>query len=183
MNRLILAGLCLLCSTFSLANPASDLRDKAMNPKLTVPERVKAIKALYPDMLVNGEIPRRRICIWDIGGRSGPIFAAAQDQKPKMLEYGIEVDMEAYTSESILSEDFKAGKCDAALMTGLKARTFNKFSGTIDAVGALPSLKHVKVLLRGSAILKWRNIWSMATTPYWGYHPLVQLTFLLTTKK
>jgi hypothetical protein len=148
MNRLILAGLCLLCSTFSLANPASDLRDKAMNPKLTVPERVKAIKALYPDMLVNGEIPRRRICIWDIGGRSGPIFAAAQDQMPKMLEYGIEVDMEAYTSESILSEDFKAGKCDAALMTGLKARTFNKFSGTIDAVGALPSLSHVKVLLR-----------------------------------
>lgn len=123
------------------------LKKQAMNQTLTLEQRVSAIKQLYPEQWED-EQAKRRICIWDLAGRSGPIFSAAQDQKTDLLSMGIEVEMEAYTSESILAEDLKAGLCDAALMTGMKARTFNKFSGTIDSVGALPSLKHMKLLLK-----------------------------------
>jgi len=123
------------------------LKKQAMNQTLTLEQRISAIKQLYPEQLIDGQA-KRRICIWDLAGRSGPIFSAAQDQKTDLLSMGIEVEMEAYTSESILAEDLKAGICDAALMTGMKARTFNKFSGTIDSVGALPSLKHMKLLLK-----------------------------------
>jgi len=125
-----------------------DLRSIAMNPKLERSQRIAAIKQLHPDMWQGGELIKRRICIWDIGGKSGPIFAAAQDQKTELMNLGIEVDMEAYTSESIMAEELKAGRCDAAFMTGMKARTFNKFSGTIDSVGALPTINHMKLLLR-----------------------------------
>lgn len=124
-----------------------ELRQLAMNPKLALEQRIEAMKKLYPEQWKGGSLAKRRICIWDIGGRSGPIFTAAQDQKTELMTLGIEVDMEAYTSESILAEELKAGRCDAAFMTGVKARTFNKFSGTIDSVGALPSIKHMKLLL------------------------------------
>lgn len=125
-----------------------DLRKVAMNPKLELQQRIGAIKKLYPEQWANAELMKRRICIWDLAGRSGPIFSAAQDQKTELMGLGIQVDMEAYTSESILAEDLKAGLCDAAFMTGMKAREFNKFSGTIDSVGALPSIKHMKLLLK-----------------------------------
>lgn len=124
------------------------LSAKAMNPKLGQEQRIAAIKRLYPEHWQEGQLLQRRICIWDVAGRSGPIFSAAQDQKMELLKLGIDVDMEAYTSESILAEELKAGRCDAAFMTGMKARTFNKFSGTIDSVGALPSIKHMKLLLK-----------------------------------
>ena len=132
----------------TLALDQQALQKRAMNQKLTLPQRIAAIKQLYPEQWQNPEQSKRRICIWDIAGRSGPIFTAAQDQKTELLSMGIEVEMEAYTSESILTEELKAGRCDAALMTGMKARTFNKFSGTIDSVGALPSIKHMKLLLK-----------------------------------
>lgn len=143
----VIAGV-LSCMANAVVPNDKSLKDIAMNPKLDLEQRISAIKQLYPQETLNSEENKRRICIWDIAGRSGPIFSAAQDQKTELMALGIEVDMEAYTSESILAEDLKAGLCDAALMTGMKARTFNKFSGTIDSVGALPSVKHMKLLLK-----------------------------------
>ncbi|MBL4796704.1 MAG: hypothetical protein JKY50_04785 [Oleispira sp.] len=140
--------LSILSVSISATETKQDLHNTAMNPKLTTEQRVAAIRKLYPTLWANNSQLKRRICIWDLGGRSGPIFAAAQDQKTELMSLGIEVDMEAYTSESIMAEELKAGRCDAAFMTGMKARTFNKFSGTIDSVGALPTLKHMKVLLK-----------------------------------
>ena len=124
------------------------LQQNAMDQKLSLEQRISAIKQLYPEQWGDSTQVKRRICIWDIAGRSGPIFMAAQDQKAELMQMGVQVEMEAYTSESILTEELKAGRCDAALMTGLKARTFNKFSGTIDSVGAMPSTKHFKILLK-----------------------------------
>jgi len=148
----VFLGTVLLLAFFTTSAKESDaqqaLRDTAMNTALDLPQRIEAIKQLYPQHWKNNELLKRRICIWDLAGRSGPIFAAAQDQKTELMTMGIEVDMEAYTSESILAQELKAGRCDAAFMTGMKARTFNKFSGTIDSVGALPTIKHMKLLLR-----------------------------------
>ncbi len=42
----------------------------------------------------------------------------------------------------------KNGHCDAALMSGFRARQFNRFTGTIDAIGAIPDLDHMDILLR-----------------------------------
>lgn len=101
---------------------AQKLRATAYDQSLSIPERVEAIRRLagYPD----GEMIKRTICIWDIAGRSGPIYAAAQDQRSQIMQYGVEVDMVPYTSETVLAEDLKSGRCDAGLMTGLRARLF-----------------------------------------------------------
>lgn len=143
----------LLCSGQLLAAPSQDvareqLRQQAMNPKLSQQQRITAIKQLHTDMLVDGQIPRRKICVWDILGRNGPIYSAAKDQQARLLELGVMLDIDAYTSESVLAEDLKAGQCDAALFTGIRARIFNKFTGTIDAIGAIPSSEHMNLLMK-----------------------------------
>ena len=147
----VISSLLLVLSLFSsqvLALDKAALKAKAMNPATPRMERIDAIKTLYSDQLVNGQIPERKICVWDIVGRSGPIFAAAVDQQAQMLEMGVRVKLDAYTNEGVLADDLQAGHCDAALFTGLRARSFNKFAGTIDAIGAIPSNQHMSLLMR-----------------------------------
>mgnify|MGYP000240451734 CR=1 FL=1 len=38
-----------------------------------------------------------------------------------------------------IEKDFKAGVCDAFYMTSMRARAYNKFAGSIDALGGVPS--------------------------------------------
>jgi len=125
---------------------AEQLRATAYDQSLSIPERVAAIRKLagYPD----GEMVKRKVCIWDIAGRSGPIFSAAQDQRSQIMEYGVDVELIPYTSESIMAEDLKSQRCDAALMTGLRARLFHRYSGTIDSVGGVPDEEHMRVLMQ-----------------------------------
>jgi solute-binding AdeT-like protein len=125
---------------------AKDLRATAYDQSLSIDERITAIRRIagYP----SGEPIKRTVCIWDIVGRSGPVFTAAQDQKVRMLQYGVDVTMVPYTSESIVVDDLKAGICDAALISGLRARLFNRFTGTVDSVGGLPSAAHMRIMLQ-----------------------------------
>lgn len=98
------------------------------------------------------EMLKRHICLWDLSGRSGPVYNAATNLRLDLLRYKIDVSLESYTNEGVLVASLKNGHCDAALMSGFRARNFNKFTGTIDALGALPTLEHMDVLLRTIAL-------------------------------
>lgn len=50
-----------------------------------------------------------------------------------------EVKFQLYTDERVVAEDFIAGECDGAAMSNMRARRFNPFIGSLDAIGALPS--------------------------------------------
>lgn len=159
--------LALMPFSFVFANTGSsrdDLHAQAMNPELTQQQRIAAIKSLYSDMLVNGEIPDRKICVWDVLGRSGPIYATALDQQARLLELGVKIQIEAYTNEGVLADDLQAGQCDAALFTGIRARLFNRFTGTIDAIGAIPSGEHMKLLMQ--VLVNAKNAPRMEEGPY-----------------
>lgn len=128
---------------------ADKLRAIAFDQDRSLDERIQAMQKVAG--YKPGEPVKRRICIWDIAGRAGPIFKAAEDQRSRVLKYGVDLEMVPYTSESVVVEDLKAGICDAALISGLRARLFNQYTGTIDAIGALPSDDHMKLLLRAMA--------------------------------
>jgi hypothetical protein len=57
------------------------------------------------------------------------------------------VTLKAYTDEGVAAEDFKAGQCEGVVLTTLRARQFNKFMGTVDAVGGVPSYAHMRSLM------------------------------------
>ena len=125
------------------------LADIFYSRDMPVRVRLGAIAKLVGiDQMPPGTALNRKICIWDIAGRNGPVFQAAMEQRAMALEYGIDLEMIPFTNETILVEELKAGRCDAGLMSGMRARLFNSYTGTIDAIGAIPDNKHMRTLLQ-----------------------------------
>ncbi len=54
-----------------------------------------------------------------------------------------DVKLRVYIDERVLAEDFKANRCDGAGMSNMRARQFNKFAGSLDAIGAMLSYRQL----------------------------------------
>lgn len=118
----------------------------AYDDSRSLDERGQAIRQLI-GLKKPGDMLVRRICIWDPIGKAGPIFQAALDQKARTQTFGIDLELIPYTDEKIATIDLKAGQCDAALISGLRARTLNKFTGTIDSIGGIRTDQEMHTLL------------------------------------
>lgn len=84
---------------------------------------------------------KQTFCVFDLVGTSGDAYALMKDYALAARQWGGDIDLKAYTDERVLAEDFKAGRCDGASLTGMRGRQFNHFTGSIDAIGGLPNLK------------------------------------------
>ncbi|HEX6591101.1 MAG TPA: putative solute-binding protein, partial [Moraxellaceae bacterium] len=77
----------------------------------------------------------------------GDVFNMMKDYKLAAARWGANIELKPYTDERIASEDFKAGQCDAVIMTGLRGRQFNGFTGSLDSLGGIPTYKHLQKVL------------------------------------
>ena len=89
----------------------------------------------------------KKMCVFDLLGANGPVFTQMKDYKTAALAWGVALALKPYTSERVAAEDFKSGLCDVVSFTGIRARQFNAFTGTLDAIGAIPSYEHLKSVL------------------------------------
>lgn len=96
-------------------------------------------------------LPQRTLCVFDVAGSHGDIFSRMKDYQIAALDWGVELKLKAYTEEKVAAEDFKAEQCDAVTLTGLRARAFNKFTGTINAFGAIPTYEHMRLVMQAVA--------------------------------
>ncbi len=81
----------------------------------------------------------KNMCVFDLLGANGPYFAEMKDYKTAALNWGADLTLKPYTSERVAAEDFKSGVCDAVIFTGIQARQFNAFTGSLDAIGSIPN--------------------------------------------
>lgn len=90
------------------------------------------------------------LCIYDPLGTRGDAYAYAKDYVLKLPTFGLKkpVELKVYTNEQVVAEDFKAGICDGAAMSNLRAKQFNNFTGSLDSLGAVPSYKHLSAVLQ-----------------------------------
>lgn len=88
---------------------------------------------------VQAEMEQRQFCIYDPMGANGSMYGLMKDYKTNALEWGFNLKLRAYSDEKIAIDDFKATQCDAMLITGSRARPFNKFAATVGGIGAVPS--------------------------------------------
>ena len=77
----------------------------------------------------------------------------------------------------MIAEDFKAGKCDGISVSGMRGRQFNSFTGSLDAIGAIPDLKLAVKVMQGLASPTLVNIWLMVAMRLSVLFRLVMLTF------
>ncbi|MFP5430322.1 MAG: putative solute-binding protein [Gammaproteobacteria bacterium] len=89
----------------------------------------------------------QRICVFDPVGTQGEAFNLMKDFRLTAAKWGVSLELKAYTDERVAAEDFKAGQCDGAIITGLRGRQFNTFTGSIDSVGAIPTYQHMRTVV------------------------------------
>jgi len=87
-----LAGSALL--TFASTSQALTLTPKQQQHLAEAREEM----GLGPD-----EMLKRHICLWDLSGRSGPIFNGATNLRLDLLRYKIDISLEAFTNEGAMA--------------------------------------------------------------------------------
>lgn len=93
------------------------------------------------------ELPTRTFCVFDPIGVKGPAYQGMMDYKAAALAWGVLLELKVYTNEAIALADFKADICDAVGLTGTRIRPFNKFTATIEAVGAIDNYEQMRKLV------------------------------------
>ena len=89
----------------------------------------------------------RTLCVYDPMGTSGPAYKNAEKLVLEAAGQGVRLNLRADIEERTAAEDLVAGKCDAALLTGVSTRTFGLASATLEAIGALPEYSWLKMTL------------------------------------
>ena len=98
-----------------------------------------------------GTQAKQTICVFDIVGKSGDVYALMKDYQLAAKSWGADVELKVGTNEAVIAEDFKAGKCDGVSITGMRGRQFNQFTGSLDAIGAITDLKLAVKVMQGLA--------------------------------
>lgn len=133
-------------------------------PLVLLPSGAQAIEASYQGISVKlptssdvaqatGMKPlektlRIKACIYDPIGAGGPINQYAKDIMLEAKRWNVDLSIKSYTDERVAAEDFKAGQCDAVAVSTLRAKQFNQFAGSFDAIGNLTDYEQMKTALK-----------------------------------
>ena len=82
---------------------------------------------------------KQKVCVFDLLGKAGESYKMMEEWKLSSKTWQADIDLIAYQDEGKAQQDFDAGKCDAVALTSIRARKYNKFAGSIDAIGAVTS--------------------------------------------
>lgn len=106
-------------------------------------------KHLYADIPSNNsELMPLTMCVFDFIGNDGPAHKAMKEYKIDAYRWGVDLSFKVYTDDRVASEEFKNGVCDMLNLPGIRAREYNDFTGSINAVGALPTYEHLGIIIK-----------------------------------
>ncbi|WP_445114507.1 putative solute-binding protein [Acinetobacter sp. WZC-1] len=91
------------------------------------------------------------MCVFDLVGKNGDVFTLMKDYQLAAKNWGADIELKVGQNEAVIAEDFKAGKCDAVSITGMRGRQFNNFTGSLDAIGAIPNVGLAVKVMQGLA--------------------------------
>lgn len=91
------------------------------------------------------------MCVFDLVGKNGDVYALMKDYQLAAKQWGADIELKVGQNEGVIAEDFKAGKCDAVSITGMRGRQFNSFTGSLDAIGAITNLNLAVKVMQGLA--------------------------------
>ncbi|AWL27562.1 hypothetical protein A7P53_13845 [Acinetobacter defluvii] len=89
------------------------------------------------------------MCVFDLVGKNGDVFNLMKDYQLAAKSWGADIELKVNQNEAVIAEDFKAGKCDGISVTGMRGRQFNNFTGSLDAIGAIPDLNLAVKIMQG----------------------------------
>jgi hypothetical protein len=117
-----------------------------MNMKALAPRWVLSLMLLALP-LTAAAVKERTVCVFDIIGKAGDQYNIMTDFRTAALNQGYKLKLKAYTNERIAGEDLSSNQCDAAALTGIRAKQFNKYSGSIDSIGSIPNYEVMRMVM------------------------------------
>jgi len=87
-------------------------------------------------------------CVWDPIGKAGPVGQIMKEAKIYAFNWGVDLSYTIFSDERVAIEEFKQERCDAVNMLGFRVREFNSFTGSFGAIGAIPSYKHLGIIIK-----------------------------------
>ncbi|PTQ90994.1 putative solute-binding protein [Agitococcus lubricus] len=115
---------------------------------------------------------QRTLCVWDLMGANGDNYALMKDYRINAAHLGVEFKLIAYSDEKIATEDFRVGQCDGAVITGLRARPFNAFTGSLESIGSMPSYQHLRLAINTISSPKAAHLMNQGAYEIGGVVPL-----------
>lgn len=109
--------------------------------------KVKEILGVIAAVALSSTAQAQTMCVFDLLGAQGDSYAMMKDYSVAAKQWGADITLKPYVDERVAAEDFKAGQCDGVALTGLRARQFNSFTGSIDAIGGLQSYSAAKMII------------------------------------
>ena len=88
------------------------------------------------------------MCVWDPIGKAGPVGQIMKEATIQAYKWGVDLTYEVYGDERIAIDEFKLGRCDAVNMLGFRAREFNSLTGSLGAIGAIPSYEALGIIIK-----------------------------------
>ena len=105
---------------------------------------------------------KQQVCVFDLLGKAGESYKFLEEWALVSKKWGAQVQLISFQDEDLADKAFQNDKCDAVYMTSMRARTYNKFAGSIDALGGVPSNKVAQKAVE--YVLDPRNTKRMTTT-------------------
>lgn len=90
-------------------------------------------------------------CVFDVLGTAGPAKQMVDDYKVEALRWGMELTTDYYKDDQEAARQFEAGHCDLINLPDFRVRNYNRFTGSINAVGAIPDEKHLGQVIQSLA--------------------------------
>jgi len=105
---------------------------------------------------------KQQVCVFDLLGKAGESYKFLEEWALVSKKWGAQVQLISFQDEDLADKAIQNDKCDAVYMTSMRARTYNKFAGSIDALGGVPSNKIAQKAVE--YVLDPRNTKRMTTT-------------------
>lgn len=105
---------------------------------------------------------KQQVCVFDLLGKAGESYKFLEEWALVSKKWGAQVQLISFQDEDLADKAFQNDKCDAVYMTSMRTRTYNKFAGSIDALGGVPSNKIAQKAVE--YVLDPRNTKRMTTT-------------------
>ncbi|MFE8072207.1 DUF6091 family protein [Marinobacteraceae bacterium S3BR75-40.1] len=89
----------------------------------------------------------KTLCVFDVIGANGDAYKLMKRYALEAKALDIDFQLKPYTDEGVALGDFLSGQCDVLAATDLRIRRFNRFTGSVSAVGAIPTYDELRTVL------------------------------------
>ncbi|RZU48068.1 hypothetical protein EV700_1040 [Fluviicoccus keumensis] len=91
-------------------------------------------------------------CVFDVLGTQGSFYSAMREYWTAARPWSTAtLELKPYLSEEQAVQDFQSGACDMVSTTGIRARDYNLFTTSIEAIGAVTSDSQMKTVIEALA--------------------------------